>query len=286
MMARMDAQPRTLLPTEVRLVDAGDGRRLERFGARLVDRPAQGAVSPRRDAAAWEAADLRFLAGRGWSGPAGHEAPWSVAVHGLTLELRPTSSGGVGLYPEHAANLAWLEGRIHARAGEDAPAVLNLFAHTGLATLACARAGASVTHVDAARSSVAWARRNAELNELAERPIRWISDDAQGFVDREARRGRRYDGFVIDPPTFGRAVGGRWAIRGDLPRLLASCAALATDDAFVLLTAHSTGLDPTELAQAVGGAFGTSPGERVTRRLQLDADSGATLDLGWAVLVG
>jgi 23S rRNA (cytosine1962-C5)-methyltransferase len=285
MMARMEPQP----ATEVRLVDAGDGRRLERFGARLVDRPAAGAGMPRRDPGAWPAADLRFLAGRGWSGGADPSESWTATVAGLTLELRATSSGGVGLYPEHAAYLEWLRAQIRMRSDEGReapPAVLNLFAHTGLATLACAAAGAAVTHVDAARSSVAWARRNAEHNGLADRPIRWLVDDAQGLVDREARRGRRYDGFVIDPPTFGRAVGGRWAIRGDLPRLLDACAALAAEDAFVVLSAHSTGLDPTELVETVARSFARSPGELAIRRLALTAESGATLDLGWAVLAG
>jgi 23S rRNA (cytosine1962-C5)-methyltransferase len=285
MMARMERNP----PGDVRLVDAGAGRRLERFGARLVDRPASAAGSQRRDAATWPAADLRFLAGRGWSGPADPTEPWMASVAGLTLELRATSSGGVGLYPEHAAYLDWLRTQVRARSGEgrDAPStVLNLFAHTGLATLACAAAGAAVTHVDAARSSVAWARRNAEHNGLADRPVRWLVDDAQQLVDREARRGRRYDGFVIDPPTFGRAVGGRFAMRGDLPRLLDSCAALAADDAFVVLSAHSTGLDPTELAEAVARSFARSPSELAVRRLALHAESGATLDLGWAVLAG
>src|SRR6185369_4584183 len=132
----------------------------------------------RLGAADWDAADLRFDPGAGWSGPAWPAEPWTVGVEGLTMELRPTSSGGLGLYPEHAANLAWLGRQVRSRAvtlapeggpeavGTEAvvaPAVLNLFAHTGLATLALARAGAAVTHVDGARATIGWARRNAEL---------------------------------------------------------------------------------------------------------------------------
>jgi 23S rRNA (cytosine1962-C5)-methyltransferase len=323
---------------EVRLVDAGDGRRLERFGPRLVDRPAPVATAPRRDIDAWRAADLRFVASAGWSSPGGAAdtgAAWPVQVDGLTLELRPTASGGVGLYPEHAANVAWLWRAVAVRSGGEAaaarprgeaaaaratgvetaaaPSVLNLFAHTGLATLALARAGAAVAHVDAARSAVAWARRNVELSGLADRPIRWLVDDALGFVEREARRGRRYDGFVLDPPSFGRAPSGghrsRWSLRDGLPDLLAGCAAIAANDAFVLLTAHTTGTDPEELAGIVADAFGHSrairggtlagtrgvaqpAGRGATRRATLEptvepltlvAESGARLDLGWAV---
>jgi 23S rRNA (cytosine1962-C5)-methyltransferase len=223
-----------------------------------------------------------------------------VDVRGLALELRATASGGVGLYPEHAANLGWLEARIRERlaapaptgagAGADGPAtaegppsVLNLFAHTGLATLAAARAGAAVAHVDAARASVAWARRNATLSDLDGRPIRWLVDDALAFVEREGRRGRRYAGFVIDPPSFGRAAGGRWSVREDLRALLDACGDVSAEDAFVLLTAHTTGLDPEPLLAEVARAFGRRPGEATAHRLALTGESGAILELGWAI---
>src|SRR5512143_2109889 len=252
--------------TGYELLDAGVRRRLERFGELIVDRPAPGADGFRLTPAAWAAADLRFDPGIGWSGPAWRDgrdglSPWPVHIDGLTMELRPTSSGGLGLYPEHAANLAWLEAQVRARPADRRLEVLNLFAHTGLATLALARAGASVVHVDGARSAVAWARRNAELSGLADRPIRWIVDDALGFVAREARRGRRYDGIVLDPPAFGRASGRAWRLESDLPELLAACRAIALPDAFVLLTAHSETVDGHGLAQLLGGAFGpASPG--------------------------
>ena len=205
--------------------------------------------------------------------------------HGLTLEVRPTASGGVGLYPEHVANLAWLEQRIaEARPRRVAsPRLLNLFAHTGLVTLAAARAGAAVTHVDGARGVVAWARRNAELSGLADRPIRWIVDDAAAFVAREARRGRRYDGIVLDPPSFGHARGRRWRLADELPVLLAACREIAADDAFVLLTAHTTGLDGADLVGMLRAAF-PSPAARIEESaLELRAESGARLELGWSV---
>jgi 23S rRNA (cytosine1962-C5)-methyltransferase len=270
------------------LLDAGDGRRLERFGGRVVDRPAPAAVEPRRDFLAWRSSDLRFDAGRGWTErgepvEAAAVGPWTVVVDGLTMELRPTASGGLGLYPEHAANLAWVAARVASRAGPGAPppSVLNLFAHTGLVTVAAARAGAAVTHVDAARAAVAWARRNAELSGLADRPIRWIVDDAAGFVAREARRGRRYDGIILDPPSFGRAGRRQWRLVDELPSLLAACRLVATDGAFVLLTAHTAGLGGDELVGALSDAFPGARGD--VEPLTIEAASGASLDLGWAI---
>jgi len=283
----MSGETRRAERPDYELVDAGDGRRLERFGPRLVDRPAATALDPRRSPREWRAADLRFEPGEGWEGEEAARSPWQVTLDGLTLELRPTASGGLGIYPEHAANLAWLAEQVRARAvmGSGAqPQVLNLFAHTGLATLATAIAGAAVAHVDAARAAVAWARRNAELSALVEAPIRWLVDDALSFVEREARRGRRYVGFVVDPPSFGRAGGRQWRLADELPALLAACRAIAAEDAFVLLTAHTAGLDGHDLRQALRFSFA------VRREASLEvvpqelaATSGARLELGWAV---
>jgi 23S rRNA (cytosine1962-C5)-methyltransferase len=262
------------------LLDAGDGRRLDRFGDRVVDRPAPSAPWPRRlTDAEWSAVDLRFERGAGWDGPA--TTPWTVAVDDLTLELRPTDAGQVGLFPEQLGLWPWLR---TALAGRPEPSVLNLFAHTGATTLALARAGARVTHVDASRPAVAWARRNAELSGLADRPIRWIVDDALDFTRREARRGRRYDGFVLDPPSFGHGPNGtRWELADALPDLLDACAAVATDDAFVLLTAHTTGLDPADLGDALVDAFEPAPGTEVTTEwIEATARSGVVLPLGVA----
>jgi 23S rRNA (cytosine1962-C5)-methyltransferase len=280
--------------TDVELLDAGEGRRLERFGPLIVDRPAPVALAWRRDQAAWRDVDLRFDVEEGWSaGDPGEEGapasmPWPVQIAELTMELRATSSGGVGLYPEHVANLPWLEEQVGARlraTGEPPASVLNLFAHTGLLTLAAARARTTVAHVDAARTAIAWARRNAELSGLADRPVRWLVDDAASFVAREARRGRRYDGIVLDPPSFGHAGKRRWRLEDELPDLLTACAAVLADDGFLLLTAHTTGLDGPSLESMVHGAF-PSPGARVTSTpLDLVATSGARLELGWSVRV-
>lgn len=271
------------------LLDAGDGRRLERFGGLIVDRPAPGATEPRRAPDRWREAELRYDPLAGWSGRPALPSPWTVMIAGLAMELRPASSGGVGLYPEHAANVPWLAAAVQAHVRPDRrPSVLNLFAHTGLATLAAARAGAAVAHVDAARSSVAWARRNAELGGLADRPIRWLVDDAPAFTEREARRHRRYDGIVLDPPSAGHGRtghgrAGRWTLDEHLPRLLEACARVGTDDAFVLLTAHTTGLTGEALAESLRSAFPGGTGRCDLAALTLTAESGASLRLGWAV---
>lgn len=290
MIAQMAQSTDRAADTRYELLDAGVRRRLERFGSRILDRPARGIDAFRLAPEAWADADLRFDPGTGWSGPAWPTEPWPIHVDGLTMELRASSSGGVGLYPEHAGNLAWLDAQVGARGDalpdDDVPTVLNLFAHTGLATLALARSGASVVHVDGARPAVAWAQRNAALSSLADRPVRWIIDDAVAFVAREARRARRYDGIVLDPPAFGRAGRRAWRLADALPDLVAACATVAAEDAFVLLTAHSTGLGGGALERIVRQSFETRHRRIETVRLSLDARSGARLELGWAVRLG
>ena len=261
------------------LIDAGDGRRLERFGSRVVDRPSPSAADepPRADRETWAAAGLRFDRDAGWTGS--ERDPWTIPLEDLILELRPTGAGHVGLFPEHLFAWPWLRERVAARPD---PEVLHLFAYTGATTLTLAAAGARVTHVDASRPAVAWARRNAELSGLADRPVRWIVDDALAFVRREARRGRRYQGLVLDPPTFGHGpTGTRWELEDALPDLLVACAAVADPDAIVLLTAHATALEPSDLAAALEIAFGI-PAELEAGEVELEATSGVVLPLGVA----
>ena len=266
------------------LIDIGDERRLERFGPWLLDRPApsEGGFAP-RDAAAWAPVAARFEpaddgGGRWLTHLPDVERPWPVALGGLTFEIRLARSGQVGCFPEQAPNWAWMAQQV---AG--GPEVLDLFAHTGGSTLAAARAGARVVHVDAARSAIAWARRNAELNGLSDAPIRWIADDAVRFTEREARRGRRYAGVVLDPPSFGHDPAGRpWRLETDLPRLLDACrAVLSGGPAFVLLSAHTTGFGPERLAAALAEALGADRGGTLDAdELTISAASGRELGLG------
>jgi 23S rRNA (cytosine1962-C5)-methyltransferase len=260
------------------LLDVGDGRRLDRFGRIIVDRPAPGAREPRLDPGVWGAAAARFADGR-WSIATDLPDPWTIAIDGLLVELATTDAGQVGLFPEHAQLWPWLAAEV--RPGDE---VLHLFAYTGATTLALARSGARVAHVDASRPAVAWARRNAERSELADRPIRWLVDDASAFVAREARRGRRYRGIVLDPPSYGHGPGGRpWRFATDIGALLQACAAVAATGAFVLVTAHTPGEDPVSLADRLTAAFSSAAGRTRSGPLALRAESGAVLRLGaWA----
>jgi len=277
---------------EYALLDCGSGRRLEAFGSLLVDRPAPGATQPPRAPERWAGA-VSYHRGSGWWGPHGTppaEEGQPVAIAGVTMELRFTPSGQVGLFPEHAANAAWVSTAVGSRAsasdaGDGPPEVLNLFAYTGLATLVAAGAGGRVTHVDASRPSVLWARHNADLSGLAEGPIRWIVDEVLTFVQREARRGRRYAGLILDPPSYGhgtRGGAGVWRFDERIGELLDACGDIAAPDAFWLLTTHSPGWDPTRLVTILRAAAGT-PAQHVEGvPLELVAESGAVLRLGSA----
>jgi 23S rRNA (cytosine1962-C5)-methyltransferase len=275
------------MATAYELLDAGDGRRLERFGDVVVDRPAPDADAPPRDPAAWVDAVLRFDRDRGWQSPSGEvRVAWEVEDGDLRFELRPTPTGQVGLFPEQAPNRAWVRDVTATLPG---PLVLNLFAYSGAMTLSAAAAGASVTHVDGARPAVAWARRNAQLSGLADRPIRWIVDDVEAFVAREARRGRRYDGLVLDPPSYGHGAAGRsWRLSDRLPSLLAAGADLTGPrPAFVVLTAHTPGFWPDRLADVLATTFHRRAADVDAGDLGLRARSGVHLRLGsYARIIG
>ncbi len=277
------------------LLDAGDGRRLERFGAFVLDRPAPAADGmPRRRPAAWGAAVARYergvgVRGGGWVPTGALPERWTVTIDEVTMELRPTPAGQVGLFPEHAAVAAWAAGQaaVVAEASGRPAVVLNLFAYTGLVSLAVARAGARVVHVDASRPAVAWARQNAAVAGLADRPVRWLVEDAARFVARETRRAHHYDGVVLDPPTYGHGPGGgAWHLAEGLQPLLESIRPLLDPHHwFVACTAHATGMPPGLLAEAVGAALGPAAGLPRLLDLALVAESGARLAAGWAVLV-
>ena len=259
------------------LIDAGDGARLERFGDHVVHRPHPAIIGARRSPGRWADADLRFDRDGGWSGTGLDEARhgWTVRLADLAFELRPTDSGQVGVFPEHAAMLPWLSERIKAE--PDRPSVLNLFGYTGMATLALARASAAVAHVDSARPTIAWARRNAALNELEGRPIRWLVDDGRAFVAREIRRHQRYDGVVLDPPTYGHGASGKaWRLEDDLEPLLADIRRLLSPTGWVFLTAHTEAIDADDL----GHWLSTVVDDVEVGELGLDATSGASLWLG------
>ena len=231
---------------EYELVDSGGGGKLERFGEFMLVRPEpQAKWRAKLPAGRWEAADGEFVkARRGQRGEWKFRRPiparWAMRRGKLKFWVQPAPSGHVGVFPDQACHWDWIE-EVMTRAARPVK-VLCLFAYTGLATLAAAAAGAEVTHVDASRPAVAWARENQTLSVQGERPIRWIVEDALTFVRREARRSNRYDAMVLDPPKFGRGPQGElWKLEESLPELLAACAkALSASPLFVLLNLYAT----------------------------------------------
>lgn len=274
------------------LLDFGNGRRLENFGELRLDRPCPAVEGvPCGEPGLWASADARFERagddqGRWLVRRDDLPERWTTTLDGLSFELKRTEFGHLGLFPEQQENWRWIADRLRA-AG--APLrVLNLFAYTGGSTLAAARAGAEVTHVDAARNVVAWARCNAELSGLAAAPIRWIAEDAQKFVRRELQRGNRYDAVILDPPSYGHGPHGEvWRLSQHLPRLLAGCLTLtANRPRFLLLTCHTPGYAPERLATMIKeAAGGVSPGRIDARAVFLRTASGRALPSGVAAYV-
>ncbi len=233
------------------LIDSGGGRKLERFGEVLLDRPSPQAIWPANPDEPWSEAGAVFKRGEGGTGDWQRRAAklpegWKARLGELSFEIRLTGFGNVGLFPEHTSHWSWMGERIHS---SDRAEVLNLFAYTGGASISCAKAGAQVTHVDAAKSVNGWAMVNAGLSNAPKNTIRYLADDALKFVNRELRRERRYDGIIIDPPTFGRGPKGEvWKNERDLHTLCERCQSLLSPDPlFVLLTSHSPGVTPSVL---------------------------------------
>lgn len=230
------------------LLDTSDGERLERWGKRILIRPDPQIIW--HDTAAhpaWKHVDGIYRRSPSGGGAwVKNDLPksWNIGYGDLCFVLRPMGFKHTGLFPEQAANWDWFGGLIR-RAGRPVK-VLNLFAYTGGATLAAAAAGASVVHVDAAKGIVAQAKENAQLSGLAEAPIRWIVDDCKKFVERELRRGNRYDGIIMDPPSYGRGPGGEvWKLEDCIDAFVRLAAQLLSPDAlFFLVNSYTTGLSP------------------------------------------
>jgi 23S rRNA (cytosine1962-C5)-methyltransferase len=261
------------------LLDSGGGRKLERFGAVTVVRPeAQCLWRPSLDAAAWEGAQAVFEAsdeeeaGR-WRSAKPLPTAWPMAWGPVTFLARATAFRHLGVFPEQAANWAWLAERLGS--GEPIK-ILNLFGYTGVASIVAAAGGAHVTHVDASKKAIAWAKENANLSGLAAAPIRWICEDARRWVEREGRRGARYDGVILDPPKHGRGPAGEvWRLYEDLPGLAAGCAALLDGAApFLLAGAYSERLSSLALAGLVGEALAGRGGEVEFGELALMEEGG------------
>ena len=266
------------------LIDSGDGRKLERFGKYLLARPCSQAMwRPALSATEWGRADATFDRedGNNWHGRSNLPKEWQIATAGIRFKLGGTDFGHLGIFPEQRAQWRWIREKVKASGeGEGRKiSVLNLFAYSGGSTMAAALGGAEVCHLDASKGMVEWARNNARLNGLADRPIRWIVDDAHKFMRREVRRGRRYDGIILDPPSFGRGAGGEmYKIERDLKDTLGLVKELLTDrPAFVLFSSHTPGLSVQVAENILGQLFPTArleSGEMLLEGSRLPCPSG------------
>ena len=233
------------------VLDTGDGEKLERWNDIVLRRPDPQAIWPKQKPELWTKADAyyhRSVKGGGeWEFFKKLPERWTIKYRDLKFYVRPTGFKHTGLFPEQAVNWDWMSGLI--KNANRPIRVLNLFGYTGGATLACAAAGAKVTHVDAAKGMVQWARENRECAGLDETSFRWIVDDALKFVQREARRGNVYEGILMDPPSYGRGPGGEvWKLENELFGLVEACEkVLAKDALFMLINSYTTGLQPAVL---------------------------------------
>lgn len=268
MTAPAKIEPKILVANDwrdYRVLDSGGGRKLEQVGPYRFDRPEPQALWAPRDPGVWTKADAVFAASGDGEEDAGRwrfnrplPETWPLEWSGLKFLLRPTPFRHLAVFPEHSVHWRYAAEAIGAAKREQPAEVLNLFGYTGLASLACARAGAKVTHVDASKKAIGFARENQAAAGLNDAPIRWIADDAHTFVKREIRRGRRYDGLILDPPKFGRGPNGEtWRLEEHLSELLADCGALIGDarpGCFLILTVYAVRLSFIALAQAATSA--------------------------------
>ncbi len=238
------------------LIDSGDGRKYERFGPYRIVRPSAQAIwRPQADTSRWGEADASFdrVRGNQWRLKRPLPEEWVITVCGMRFRLSATDFGHLGIFPEQRELWSWITAMIEKAHAEDRArpvSVLNLFAYSGGATMAAARAGARVCHVDASKGMVKWARENASLNGLDQAPIQWIVEDVNKFLDREIRRGKRYDAVILDPPTFGHGRRSEiYKIDRELASTLEKCWSLMSDTpCFLLLSSHTPSLTPVALA--------------------------------------
>ena len=273
--------------TEYTLLDASGGERLERWGDVVLIRPDPQVIwnTPRTDPL-WKHAHARYrrssTGGGQWERFRPIPESWQIGYGGLRFHLKPMGFKHTGLFPEQAVNWEAMTAMIR-QAGRPVR-VLNLFGYTGGATLACAAAGAQVTHVDASKGMVAWGRENAVASGLSDRPIRWLVDDCGKFVQREQRRGKTYDAILMDPPSYGRGPGGEvWKLEEQIYPLVEQCAALLSDKPlFFIINAYTAGLSPSVMRYILGVLLekrfgGTASADEIGLPV---ANSGLTLPCG------
>ncbi|MEK7066438.1 MAG: class I SAM-dependent methyltransferase [Patescibacteria group bacterium] len=251
---------------EYEILDCGEGQKLERWGKEgeklVLSRPDPQAIWPKEKPELWNTADAVYIRNAGgggkWTFPTGKTIPekWIISYQNLKFWIRPTEFKHTGIFPEQGPNWDWLINKIKEENQRELN-ILNLFAYTGAATLACAFAGAKVCHIDASKGIVEWAKENLVVNNLTEKPVRFIVDDVLKFVEREKRRGMKYDGIIMDPPSFGRGSKGEtWKIEKDLWPLVKSCVGIMSDNpVFFIINSYTSGLPSQVMVNILDSAF-------------------------------
>lgn len=254
------------------LLDSGNGEKLERYGDIVLARPDPQALWHKHTPEVWASAHgvfVRDAQKASWRMKEGVPEQWNITLGGLRFVISPTAFKHTGIFPEQAQNWSWISERIagaRVHFGGRPVSVLNLFGYTGGATLAAARAGAHVVHVDGSKSALSWASDNASASGLSDKPIRWILDDVRKFVAREIKRGNRYDGIILDPPAFGHGAKKElWKIEEHLPELLLMCKKLLSQTpVFILMNGYAAGYSAlaygnnlAEITEGLGGTLET-----------------------------
>ncbi len=284
-----------MIPTNYTFLDCGYGKRLEKIGDLILERPApQAEWEPRLSAEKWQEARARYVR-------QGNQGHWVFTTEDsetlsrdfyfkygpVSMELRFSENGQIGIYPEQLPNWVWLKETIRDCGRE--LRILNGFAYTGGSTLFSSLGGsegkeADVCHVDASKSAVNWARQNRDISNLQDQTVRFVVEDILRFMEREIKRGRSYQGIILDPPAFGRAPGGRtWVLKKNLPELMdLSIRLLGNDPEFFLLSCHDPEITMEVLAAHIASLPGVSPGEVETLNLELPSTEGNSLPNGIA----
>jgi 23S rRNA (cytosine1962-C5)-methyltransferase len=268
---------------EYELVDSGGGRKLEQCGPYRLIRPEAEAIwNPSLPEKEWQSAAAEFLPsteenGGHWNIRSYLPSEWNLHYRDLSFKIQLSGSRHIGVFPEQAVQWDWISQLIQK--AKRPVKILNLFGYTGLATLAAARAGAAVTHVDASRKAITWAHENQDYSNLSDRPIRWIVDDAVKFIHRQARREEKFDGLILDPPKFGRGPKGEvWEFYKLLPDLLQACRESLTDQPiFVALTAYAVKASSITLAQSLEQTMQGAGGSIMAGELALKEKSAGRL---------
>ncbi|HKC04403.1 MAG TPA: class I SAM-dependent methyltransferase [Patescibacteria group bacterium] len=257
------------------LIDSGEGRRLERFGEYVLDRPDPEVLWKKTlTDTEWDGANAKFE--NGWKNKDVPEK-WEMNHEGIKFWAKLTPFKHTGVFPEQSVQWDYIYEKVKGEGRE--VNVLNLFAYTGIASLFAAKAGAKVTHVDASKPAITWANENRELNGMQDSPIRWIIDDALKFTEREVKRGVKYDAIIMDPPVYGHAPNGdTWDFGKDFPKLLELCKkVLNPEPLFVLVNAYAISSSSITLANTLQGVFGELSGGIENGELTLKETSGGRL---------